>query len=741
MRGDLFTIGSLMVLAKDGNLEAFMNAKQHLHLVKDVFADDKEYPCEVINTPYLTTKSPNGRATHPDQEKFKQLTEDFMTNLAKKSLVLRSRYGSGKTTFMQRLIRERNPERVLFITYRQTLARDIMRNFGQLGFKNYLDSYEDPRVWESPRLIVQLDSLLNVVLKNDSVVSGSGFELSYGLIVLDESESLLCHFDEKTMEKKEIDIWSFFDELLKHCKKMVLMDGDVSERTLSFASSYGRMVYVNNTNTEQNKTINLICDSTKWETQLHGDLEKFYQEDKGFRVVVVSQSSTQALGLEEELKEKYPHFQIKRLVGLDSGGTKRSYLEDINRTLETANVFIYSPVIESGVDITIPVKKIYGILSCKSNSQRAYLQMLARCRNVEDGRMDILNDFQFKINNNYCFWRYKEVLELNAETVNHGFAFEVEGGVLRLSEKVDVRRKTISVFNTVERLNKHPSLFVNYLKTLAMQKGLAFTVDETSMEKPPSRQNYNLNAIQNAVDISQEEFERLNDLKKQGKTTTDENFQVDKHFWQRYLLQKELSDELLKEFMYDNNPLDNFLALIDERNHRREDNLRSAKLLERARLVKEMVLGLGFASVVDREKIDRETFVSNFAESVASSPNFQNHKRLNELFDMRKNRSIDKDMNPRMILPWTNMLLKPFGLCVKADHGKYKLEERVDLRGLIQRKNKVGKYFVDGENLLGQKKLLGADLFLDEETGEVRRKKGDVLDTSGLDKGIKDEED
>ena len=136
MRGDLFTIGSLMVMAKEGNLEAFMEAKQKLHLVKDVFADDKDYPCEVINTPYLTTKSPNGKATHPDQEKFNQLTEDFMTNLAKKSLVLRSRYGSGKTTFMQRLIRERNPERVLFITYRQTLARDIMRNFGQLGFKN-----------------------------------------------------------------------------------------------------------------------------------------------------------------------------------------------------------------------------------------------------------------------------------------------------------------------------------------------------------------------------------------------------------------------------------------------------------------------------------------------------------------------------------------------------------------------------------------------------------------------------
>ena len=50
-----------------------------------------------------------------------------MANIAKKSLALKSRYGSGKTTFMQRLIKEHNAERVLFTTYRQTLAREIMK--------------------------------------------------------------------------------------------------------------------------------------------------------------------------------------------------------------------------------------------------------------------------------------------------------------------------------------------------------------------------------------------------------------------------------------------------------------------------------------------------------------------------------------------------------------------------------------------------------------------------------------
>ena len=44
-----------------------------------------------------------------------------------KSLVLRSRYGSGKTTFMQQVIKKHKPDQVLFVTYRQTLARGSIK--------------------------------------------------------------------------------------------------------------------------------------------------------------------------------------------------------------------------------------------------------------------------------------------------------------------------------------------------------------------------------------------------------------------------------------------------------------------------------------------------------------------------------------------------------------------------------------------------------------------------------------
>ena len=68
------------------------------------------------------------------------------------------------------------------------------------------------------------------------------------------------------------------------------------------------------------------------------------------------------------------------------------------------------------------------------------------------------------INNNHNFWTYKEVCVLNKDTVQPGMRFVVTGSQLRLTDNVDTKRKSISVFNEVERLNKHPSLFINHLK-------------------------------------------------------------------------------------------------------------------------------------------------------------------------------------------------------------------------------------------------------------------------------------
>ncbi|MFM7988586.1 MAG: hypothetical protein ACKPKO_55665, partial [Candidatus Fonsibacter sp.] len=110
-------------------------------------------------------------------------------------------------------------------------------------------------------------------------MNGDGFNLRYDMIILDESESLLAHFDEQTMTgKKEIGIWNFFDELLKHSGKLLLIGGDISDRSFSFASAYGDTTFLNNKVTGATRTINLMLDEGQWQAQLDADLARYYKQ-------------------------------------------------------------------------------------------------------------------------------------------------------------------------------------------------------------------------------------------------------------------------------------------------------------------------------------------------------------------------------------------------------------------------------------------------------------------------------
>ena len=80
------------------------------------------------------------------------------------------------------------------------------QTWADLFFKNYLDNHTDRHVWERPRLNIQIDNWMHVVLNNTEVMKGGSFDLSYDLIVLDESEAPLGHGDEGARNKNGIEI-------------------------------------------------------------------------------------------------------------------------------------------------------------------------------------------------------------------------------------------------------------------------------------------------------------------------------------------------------------------------------------------------------------------------------------------------------------------------------------------------------------------------------------------------------
>ena len=48
----------------------------------------------------------------------------------------------------------------------------------------------------------------------------------------------MSRFDEGTMNKKDIELWFFFNEFMTHAWNLVLIEGDISQRSWSLAQSY-----------------------------------------------------------------------------------------------------------------------------------------------------------------------------------------------------------------------------------------------------------------------------------------------------------------------------------------------------------------------------------------------------------------------------------------------------------------------------------------------------------------------
>ena len=128
--------------------------------------------------------------------------------------------------------------------------------------------------------------------------------------------------------------------------------------------------------------------------------------------------------------------------------------------------------------------------------------------------MDFLKGESLDLNSNYNFWRFAEVQELNRHTVETTRAeFVFEDGESKVQENaLNKHRNSISIYNTVERLNKYSSLFINYLRRLAEAKGIKFEVQakpegKTTTKKKQSKRK--IEQIMKAKDLAPEEYERL----------------------------------------------------------------------------------------------------------------------------------------------------------------------------------------------------------------------------------------
>ena len=308
--------------------------------------------------------------------KYEEVHEYFENE---KLCVLKSRYGSGKTTYIKNLIqKDYSDKRVIFLVMRQSLACDLEKDFKILGFKNYMNK-KTKLDYKDNKIIISIDSISKITYQRftDTCIK------PYDLVICDEFCSLLSHFDFQAIKNVEY-VFDIFNLVIQNSQKTYFLDGDISNREVKFLQNYhdyeGKPLFNKNVNIKYN--IDLTYSEKKYFSKIEEDLKN------NLNICIVSMSSNFC----DLIMQKYGETYKVLVYNQKADDSIKSELKDIETLFKSYNIVVYSPSITVGVSFDFDYfHSVYGFI-CKSVIARTFYQMLFRIRRFVNTNINILVD-------------------------------------------------------------------------------------------------------------------------------------------------------------------------------------------------------------------------------------------------------------------------------------------------------------------------------------------------------------
>lgn len=264
---------------------------------------------------------------------------------------IRSPKGTGKTKFLQRLVRE-HPGRVLLIGHRRTLIRSMC---GLLGLNCYLEdasSYE-PLGQRKTRYGVCLDSINKV---KD--------EKPYDLIVIDESEQVLAHLLSETLDGKRNQVLQMLMKQIQRAGAVVAADADLSWNSFFFLQKWrgerNRATDTHQILINQPRMQPGTLKVMRSELQLIGDL--FENVRAGNRCFLAACTKENVKKIALKLEKEFPDVRALIITADETQAKDQDVLAYIASPAVEAlkyQVVLASPAVSTGLDITFPNNEQY----------------------------------------------------------------------------------------------------------------------------------------------------------------------------------------------------------------------------------------------------------------------------------------------------------------------------------------------------------------------------------------------
>ena len=636
----------------------------------------------------------------------KQIFDNWITDF--KCLMCKSQYGTGKTYTFKKIIDSYKLEKILFITYRQSLAYSFKDELKEkYNFAMYLDISKDEYLKQN-RLIIQLDSihkLDNIGYRDDYLLNQDNIP-KYDLIVMDEIEGILNHLSFKKID--QFYIYNVLSRLLNKSNKILCLDGDLCDRSYDFIYNLGidYKIYINEYKTTKKHYI-LTNDTNDFNNKI---MEKL---NEGKKIVLCCMSKNETELYYELFKNNY------KCIIHNSISKNKDILLNVNKHWADIDILIYSPTVEAGIDFNIEYFDcLFTTISNMSCSIRAFLQMMNRIRHYADNKIYCNVPKNIKMKTNDILMNYN--LMKNSKWKN------IENNGLT----------NILIYNDVEKYNSF-HFTISYLIYKITEKGHTYEIqtknkfikkdeEEYEGEKITGKDllisnmlntNDNILCENMTIEDEKEYYKNIKDeikllINKQklnNELTRDENFKLLKYIYIINFLNPKVDEKFLKTNLYNLDILRNFKNINTYNNN--IDNTKYLDKIEQQKLnkVKELFNILNYD--INNFEINK---INNITEYTIDE--IMKKKLINFLND--KNNKIILNIKNDLFFTYKNYLKKISEIISNygyfLENTRKKITEEGKRKNITIIKNIIKKKFIQ-DYLINKSKLKNKNLEYEPE--------------------------
>jgi len=386
-----------------------------------------------------------------DERKFKTIRQDEIIdemNMFLKSIHrisgFKMLWGSGKTYYGVNTIKKYAMEhnmRIMFLTENNNLNIDMTASLGgisHLDIKKLKLTKQD--VSDAKIIISSLESLSNVLFYND--------KHAFDIIIFDEYESIINHLLSTTFKKTSaFDVSDLMRELVRDANKIICLDCDLSEERMNVInnilidddndnseiqlykcnfnswSNYKYVIHTNRTNMRDALTRDIFDNNKRilYATNSIKDAQAIYEKimrpishnklDKNIMLISsegveyfvngVKYDAKEMKFLKDYLKTVQHKDEIIKLkknidIGKYASLKKDKLFENVEQAIKELqiDILVYSPSMTCGISFgnsktDFLFDKLYSHSSNGSITAREFLQMVHRCRNLQDREINI----------------------------------------------------------------------------------------------------------------------------------------------------------------------------------------------------------------------------------------------------------------------------------------------------------------------------------------------------------------